>query len=54
MGDDSLGFHYFELPKEGNKNGAYFQGMPQSSEFTYKPYPNFLDYVEEYNSVNAG
>ena len=27
--------------------------MPQSSEFTYKPYPNFLDYVEEYNSVNA-
>lgn len=54
MGDDSLGFRYFELPKEGNKNGAYFQGMPQSSEFTYKPYPNFLDYVEEYNSVNAG
>ena len=53
MGDDSLGFRYFELPKEGNKNGAYFQGMPQSSEFTYKPYPNFLDYVEEYNSVNA-
>ena len=54
MGVDSLGFRYFELPKEGNKNGAYFQGMPQSSEFTYKPYPNFLDYVEEYNSVNAG
>lgn len=53
MGDDSLGFRYFELPKEGNKNGAYFQGMPQSSEFTYKPYPNFLDYVEKYNSVNA-
>ena len=53
MGDDSLVFRYFELPKEGNKNGAYFQGMPQSSEFTYKPYPNFLDYVEEYNSVNA-
>lgn len=53
MGDDSLGFRFFELPKEGNKNGAYFQGMPQSSEFTYKPYPNFLNYIEEYNNVNA-
>lgn len=52
MGDDSLGFRYFELPKEGNKNGAYYQGMPQSSEYTYKPYPNFLDFVEAYNSVN--
>jgi len=52
MGDDSLGFRYFELPKEGNKNGAYYQGMPQSSEYTYKPYPNFLDFVEDYNSVN--
>lgn len=52
MGDDSLGFRFFELPKEGNKNGAYYQGMPKSSEYTYKPYPNFFDFVDEYNTVN--
>lgn len=52
IGDDGLGYRYFELPKKGNKNGAYYQGMPQSSNYTYTPYPNFVDYVSDYNSVN--
>jgi adenine-specific DNA-methyltransferase len=26
--------------------------MPQSSDVTMKPYPNFIDFVEEYNIVN--
>jgi len=53
MGDDELGYRYFFTPKEGNKNGSYFQGVPQSSAVTYAPYPNFLDMVEEYNRVSA-
>ncbi|MFR0651865.1 DNA methyltransferase [Ligilactobacillus salivarius] len=52
IGDDKLGFRYFELPKKGLKNGAYYQGMPQSSNITKKPYPNFVDFVKEYNSAN--
>ena len=52
MGDDSLGYRWFCLPKKGNKNGVYFQGMPLNSETTEIPYPNFLDFVEEYNRVN--
>ncbi|WP_235007091.1 DNA methyltransferase [Listeria monocytogenes] len=52
MGDDSLGYRWFELPKENIKNGAYYQGMPQSSNVTLKPYPNFIDFVKEYNSAN--
>lgn len=53
MGDDKFGDRYFHLPKKGNKNGTYFQGMPQSSEVTRIPYPNFVDFVQEYNVVNA-
>lgn len=53
MGDDSLGYRFFELPRNGNKNGAYYQGMPQSSKYTYKPYPNFINFVEQYNMVNG-
>lgn len=53
MGDDSLGYRYFELPKSDKvKNGAYYQGMPTSTEFTKKPYANFLNMVEAYNNVN--
>lgn len=52
MGDDGLGYRFFHLPKKGNKNGTYFQGMPQSSSYTEIPYPNFLDFVEQYNRVN--
>lgn len=52
IGDDIYDFRYFYLPPTGNKNGAYLQGMPTSSNVTYKPYPNFLDFVQSYNSVN--
>ena len=52
MGDDAQGFRWFHLPKEGNKNGTYLQGMPQGSTTTDIPYPNFLDFVEQYNRVN--
>lgn len=53
MGDDSLGYRYFELPKSKNvKNGAYYQGMPQSSSVTKKPYANFVNMIDEYNKAN--
>lgn len=52
MGDDYLDYRIFSTPKEGLKNGYYFQGMPQSSTITKKPYPNFIDFVQEYNLVN--
>lgn len=52
IGDDMYNYRYFYLPPKGNKNGAYLQGMPISSEKTYKPYPNFLDFVQSYNTVN--
>ncbi|MDN6629400.1 MAG: site-specific DNA-methyltransferase, partial [Corynebacterium casei] len=53
IGDDGLGFRWFHTPKEGNKNGTYFQGMPQSSKTTEKPYANFQDFVQIYNRVNS-
>ena len=52
IGDDIYDFRYFYLPPTGNKNGAYLQGMPTSSKVTYKPHPNFLDFVQSYNTVN--
>jgi adenine-specific DNA-methyltransferase len=52
IGDDMYDYRYFYLPPAGNKNGAYLQGMPTSSSVTYKPYPNFLDFVQSYNTVN--
>ena len=52
IGDDMYDYRYFYLPPVGNKNGAYLQGMPTSSSVTYKPYPNFLDFVQSYNTVN--
>lgn len=52
IGDDMYSYRYFYLPPTGNKNGAYLQGMPTSSNVTYKPYPNFLDFVQSYNIVN--
>ncbi|AVI93752.1 putative type III restriction-modification system methylation subunit [Oenococcus oeni] len=53
MGDDKVPFRLFELPKNGNKNGLYFQGMPQSSKITHTPYANFIDFVHDFNLVNA-
>lgn len=52
IGDDIYDFRYFHLPKDGNKNGTYFQGMPTSSDTTYTPYANFYDFISEYNVVN--
>lgn len=52
MGDDGNPFRIFELPKGNNKNGFYYPGKPQSSDTTLKPYPNFLDFVQQYNLVN--
>lgn len=53
MGDDGNPFRIFELPKGNNKNGFYYPGKPQSSDTTLKPYPNFLDFVQQYNLVNG-
>lgn len=52
IGDDEKGYRYFSLPKKNKKNGFYFQGMPTSSKTTLKPYPNFLNFTEDYNMVN--
>lgn len=52
MGDDALGFRYFYTPPQGNVNGGYYQGKPQSSDVTFKPYPNFYNFEKEYNNVS--
>ena len=52
MGDDGLPYRIFELPTGSNKNGKYYPGKPQSSDVTLIPYPNFVDFVSEYNTVN--
>ncbi|MDO5670472.1 MAG: site-specific DNA-methyltransferase [Corynebacterium sp.] len=51
IGDDGLGHRFFHSPKAGNRNGSYFQGVPQSSTVTRLPYPNFLDFHAEFNQV---
>lgn len=51
IGDDGLDVRYFHTPKAGNRNGSYFQGMPQSSTHTRVPHPNFLDVHGAYNRV---
>ncbi|MFD2674881.1 DNA methyltransferase [Gulosibacter bifidus] len=53
MGDDGRDFRIFELPQGNNKNGFYYPGQPLSSDVTLKPYPNFVDFVKEYNIVNS-
>lgn len=53
IGDDGHGRRYFHTPKAGNRNGSYFQGIPQSSTHTRLPHPNFLDAHEAYNRVAA-
>lgn len=52
MGDDGLPFRVFELPKNNNKNGFYYQGKPLKSNYTLIPYSNYLDCVAQYNTVN--
>ena len=53
IGDDGLGHRFFHTPKAGNRNGSYFQGVPQSSDVTALPYPNFVDFHAEFNRVSA-
>lgn len=53
MGDDIFSYRIFELPKNGNKNGFYYPGKPIGNDFTLKPYPNFVDFVSQYNTVNS-
>lgn len=53
IGDDGLGFRYFLLPSSPKRvNGDYFQGVPLNRQDTKEvPYPNFLDFVDEFNTV---
>jgi adenine-specific DNA-methyltransferase len=50
MGDDGLGYRYFHIPIN-TKNGVYFQGKPLTRTIKEKPYPNFYDFVNEFNTV---
>ena len=52
IGDDGLGHRFFHSPKAGNRNGST-SGVPQSSDVTSLPYPNFLDFHAEFNRVAA-
>lgn len=51
MGDDNREYRYFYSAPAGRKNGGYYQGKPVSSDTTNKPYPNFIDFVQQYNDV---
>ncbi len=51
MGDDIVDYRYFYNAPLGNKNGAYLQGKPTSSNVTRKQYPNFYNFEKEYNNV---
>jgi len=52
MGRDRYDHRYFYTPGEGRSNGGYFQGVPTDSKgFKEKPYPNFFDFVQEFNNV---
>ena len=52
MGKDKFDHRYFYTPEEGRSNGGYFQGVPtDSKEFKEKPFPNFLDFVQDFNNV---
>ncbi|OGO23583.1 MAG: hypothetical protein A2Z28_03850 [Chloroflexi bacterium RBG_16_51_9] len=53
MGDDGLEFRYFLVPSSDKRiNGDYFQGVPLNRADTKEvPFPNFLDFVDEFNNV---
>ena len=52
IGNDKYDFRYFYTPEEGKQNGGYFQGVPiDSKDYKEKPYPNFLDFVKDFNNV---
>ena len=52
MGADGLGYRFFSIPTNNQKNGDYFQGIPiKSNEFKEFPYPNLLDFEVDFNNV---
>lgn len=54
MGSDKFDHRFFmRQPTENHANGIYFQGVPLDKKETKEvPYPNFYDFVNEFN--NAG
>ncbi len=50
---DGLGYRYIQQPlKQKTRNGIYYQGRPKkSTNNTSLPYPNFLDFVNEFNNA---
>ena len=50
---DGLGYRFImQPPNKSVKNGIYYQGKPiKSKSDTGIPYPNFFDFVNEFNSV---
>lgn len=50
---DGLGYRFIMQPPNINvRNGVYFQGKPiKSKADTGLPYPNFFDFVNEFNNV---
>ena len=53
LGDDKFDFRYFYIPDKKNRvNGDYFQGVPvHKDDIKEVPYPNFFDFVEDFNNV---
>jgi len=53
MGADGLGYRYLLIPQSPRRvNGDYFQGIPIDREdIKMIPYPNFLDFEEDFNNV---
>jgi adenine-specific DNA-methyltransferase len=53
IGNDSHGYRYFLMPSSSSKvNGDYFQGVPLNRKETIElPYPNYLDFVREFNTA---
>lgn len=53
MGNDEDPFRYFKLPDSSKRvNGDYFQGVPLNRKDTKDvPYPNYFDFVDEFNNV---
>jgi adenine-specific DNA-methyltransferase len=50
---DGLGYRFImQPPNKAVRNGIYFQGKPiKSKSDTGLPYPNFFDFVNEFNNV---
>ena len=52
IGKDKFDHRYFYTPEKDKKNGGYYQGLPtDSKDYKEKPYPNFFNFVQDFNSV---